>query len=200
MTKFSVHIILIFSLFFQVLITHAQNNILDYFYANETEGKVFLQWSISSGETCNGIKITRSADGRVFSVIGEISGVCGEADVPVPYSFLDESPIENAISYYRLELGISNFSEVVSIQIIDKNKDGYQVRPNPIIHTGTIYFDNPNAESWTFSLFKLSGALVQKTKTYSDYIIIKPKERISGTMFFVLHSSEKTISGKILML
>jgi hypothetical protein len=178
----------------------AQKDILDYFNATETNGQVFLKWSISSGETCNGIKITRSSDTLAFHQIGEIAGVCGEADVPVPYSFLDEAPIKNTLSYYRLELGISNFSKTISVSIVDKNEAGYQVRPNPIRDKGTIYFNNPGAESWEFLLFSVSGALLYKSTTSADFVEVNVYDIPSGLVFFLLSSSQKNIKGKIISL
>jgi len=116
------------------------------------------------------------------------------------YAVEFEAPIKNTLSYYRLELGISNFSKTISVSIVDKNEAGYQVRPNPIRDRGTIYFDNPGAESWEFSLFSVSGTLLYKSTTSADFVEVNVYDIPSGLVFFLLSSSQKNIKGKIISL
>lgn len=183
------------------IVADAQISILDYFTASETNEQVLLKWSISTGETCNGINITRSTDTIGFQIIGEIAGVCGDADVHVPYSFLDESPLKNQVTYYRLELGISDFSEVIAIEVIEKNETGFQIRPHPMKNTGRIYFDNPQNDEWEFSLYQLSGQLLESRTTQGQFIEVNTAKYSSGLYVFSFKSMEndELINGKLMI-
>lgn len=186
-------------LLFSSTLMGQSETILDYFNASETNKQVFLKWAISSGETCEGIKITRSSDMIIFATIGEIGGVCGSPDTPVPYSFVDESPLLNQKSYYRLELGTSDFSEIITLELVDTQSEGYQVRPQPIKNHGKIFFDNPNFENWEFQLFNLNGKILFQQSTKDDFIDLVTEKWPSGIYFFRLSSSNQIIRGKIIV-
>ncbi|HAW51895.1 MAG TPA: hypothetical protein DCX54_06130, partial [Flavobacteriales bacterium] len=95
-----------------------QQTILDRFQANTVDSQVYLSWTIKKGSTCNGIKITRSADSLNFVEIGRIDGVCGDASSAVNYSFIDATPLLNRKNFYRLDLGDVGPSEIISIDVI----------------------------------------------------------------------------------
>ena len=84
-----------------------QNSILGSFYLFESNAKIYLNWSIVSGSTCNGIKIFRSIDSLNFYEIGKIEGICGNISAEQFYNFIDENPVKNKINFYKLELGNS---------------------------------------------------------------------------------------------
>lgn len=171
---------------------------LDYFDAKEDDQRIFLKWAVSEGQTCNGITITRSSDGYFFQEIGRIEGVCGSPDVSVPYSFLDESPLKNQLNYYKLELGVSDFSEVISIEYNEKNEEGYQIRPNPVRDYTTIYFDNPNFEYVELMIFDSFGKHLENFTTKSNAIDIDVRSYASEMHFFILLKQDQTIRGKFL--
>ncbi len=171
---------------------------LDYFEANEDNRSIFLKWAVSEGQTCNGITITRSADGLFFEEIGRIEGVCGSPDVAVPYSFTDEAPLKNQRNYYKLELGVSEFSEVISIEYNEKNEEGYQIRPNPVQDFTIIYFDNPNFEEIELLIFDSYGRQVDAYSSKSSFIEIDAVSFSSGMFFFLLTSPDASIKGKFL--
>ena len=139
------------------------------FTLTEVPGKVILDWTMNLGQTCNGIDITRSTDGINFSVIGNIQGVCGSSSEEVSYFFIDESPVPNQINSYRLTLGNLGPSQTLSVEIINLEGQGVQVRPNPIIDQARVYFDNDRSKGHTFTLFSMNGQTVRKLKTRSDF-------------------------------
>jgi hypothetical protein len=171
---------------------------LDYFEANEEDRSIFLKWAISEGQTCNGITITRSSDGLFFEEIGRIEGVCGSPEVAVPYSFSDEAPLKNQMNYYKLELGVSEFSEVISIEYNEKNEEGYQIRPNPVRKFTTLYFDNPNFDEVELLIFDSYGRQVDAYASKSGFIDIDATSFSSGMCFFLLKTSDGIIKGKFL--
>lgn len=171
---------------------------LDYFEATEDESSIFLKWAISEGQTCNGITITRSGEGLFFQEIGRIEGVCGSPDVAVPYSFLDEYPLKNQVNYYKLELGTSDFSDVISIEYNEKNEEGYQIRPHPVRDYTTIYFDNPNFNEVELLIFDSFGRQVDEYTSKSSFIEIDATSFSSGIFFFLLETPDGSIKGKFI--
>ena len=177
----------------------AQETILAYFNATENQEEVLLKWAILEGETCNGILITRSTDSLFFEAIGEIGGVCGDPNFQQPYSFVDEAPPKNTTVYYKLELGISDFSEIISIELISKNESGYQVRPQPMRNHGKIYFDNPESNEWEIEIYQMNGQIIYQNITQNNYFEIYTGNWSGGVYIFHLSSSKENIQGKIII-
>jgi len=160
------------------------------FSAKEVSGKVFLNWTMNLGQTCNGIDITRSTDNLNFSPIGNIQGICGSPFDTVSYSFLDESPIPNQINYYRLQLGNLGPSKILSIEIIDIQGTGFQVRPNPIVDVGRIYFDNDQSEEYRLTLISVDGLALRQLITRNDFFDLNVSELSTGAYIFRIESNE----------
>lgn len=177
----------------------AQKTELDYFEASDNSGEILLKWAISKGSTCNGITITRSSDSLFFSPIGRIEGVCGDADSPQPYSFVDLNPLKNQKNYYKLELGTSSFSDVIAIVLVKKNEEGYQVRPQPIRSHGIIYFDNPDFETAQLKVYNFQGQVIYQSQTIDNYFDINSMEWATGLMFFSILLDGQEIKGKLLI-
>jgi len=151
------NLLLLFS-FFLCQIGKAQDHIiLDKFDLYEGEERVYVRCIISSGSICNGIKIYRSEDTLSFNLIGEIPGVCGNISSPVGYDFIDEFPIINKKSYYKLELGGYGFTKIRSIFLVDTKAFGFQVRPNPAKEKATIFFENNLGQEHILSFVDLYG-------------------------------------------
>ena len=180
----------------------AQHNpILDNFSVFENNGKVFLNWAITLGSTCNGIQIYRSADNTNFIKIGDIAGICGSSSSPTPYNFTDNNPEKNKINCYRLELGGNGSSEILSLEIIDIASGGFQIRPNPVSTEAKIYFDNNKKQEHQFMLYNMSGISVLTTTTKEDFFLLNSVLLQSGIYLFTISTNENlpTIQGKLLV-
>ena len=90
---------------------------LSRFALTEGLGFVQLDWTMSAGNTCEGIDIYRSLDGSNFETVGTIPGICGDINSPVPFSWTDHSAPELTTVYYRLRLGLNGFSSVQRIDL-----------------------------------------------------------------------------------
>ena len=167
--------------------------ILDYFTAFEYKGSVYLNWMITSGSTCDGIKIYRSTDSLSFKEIGNIGGVCGSTSAPQPYSFTDENPDKNSINYYRLELGFNDFSEIISLEVIILESNKIQIRPNPVVNKAKIYFENSIGEKFNLLLYDSNGRLCKKLSTNEDFFIFDSTDFQSGNYFFIISNSNGDI-------
>ncbi len=175
------------------------NPILGNFALTESNGSVYISWTILAGNTCDGTRIYRSTDGVNFFQIGEIVGICGSATGAVGYDFTDDSPVKNSINYYRLELGLSGYSNTLSIEIIDIGKNGYLVRPNPIVNDGRIYFENPKSQSHTLELFNSDGRKVFETNSKDRFFQLSNSIVPRGYYVFNISGNELEVSGTILV-
>lgn len=201
MKKFTVIKIFLTCIFsFAAANIFAQHNpILDNYFIAENNGKVFLNWTIVSGSTCNGIQIYRSTDNISYTQIGSIAGICGSSSSPVNYNFTDENPVKNKTNCYRLELGGNGSSEILSVEIIDIANGGYQIRPNPFSIQTKIYFDNNRKQKSQLSIFNLTGKLVFATSSNEDFFELNAIDFLSGIYFFSITTEENLpkASGKI---
>ncbi len=187
----------LFSILFCSLIFFSSSNvyaqrslILDNFDARDYLGKVYLNWTISSGSTCNGIQIYRSIDKINYEKIGDIPGVCGNNSTAQAYSFIDENPIKNKFNYYFIQLGGNGNSEVLTVQIIDLKSNGYKVSPNPVVGESKIYFSNNKNSYFQLTLFNQFGVNVKIVETMSDYFELDSSLLPSGYYFFSIANGE----------
>lgn len=175
--------------------------ILDSFTLNKNDGKIYLNWVIRSGSTCDGTKILRSTYQVHFEEIGEILGICGSASFPVGYEFVDENPVKNQRNYYLLELGRSGTSEIASIEILDLHDKGYQIRPNPANTQTTIFFDNDKQEKHLLGLYQMDGVFVHTSYTFGSFFNIYTANLPVGLYIFTISGAEIStfVKGKVII-
>lgn len=175
---------------------------LDFIGAAERDGKVFLQWVMSSGATCDGIDVYRSTDGEVFERVGRIAGVCGSPDFALGYDFIDESPVLNRINYYRLELGNLGVSEIIAIHVFDFREKKFQIIPHPVSSESALFFENPQLENSTLAIYNLLGSRVFEYADKASFFSISANDFATGTYIFVVtNSTGKTLAqGKMVVL
>lgn len=172
---------------------------LDKFTIGQKDGIVLLDWTMSSGSVCLGIKIERSEDTTSFTEIGSISGVCGSLTKAVQYTFTDDLALKNKKLYYRLSFAGLGYSEMKSIVLIDVGKDDYQVFPNPVSSISKLVFYNPRNEVHNMKIYNLDGKEIQILETQESDFEIDSQELKSGYYFFVIYNSDfrNTITGRI---
>ena len=90
-------------------------------------------WETASENMNAGYQVERSADGKNFSVIGEVTGL-GNGTAAKSYNFTDASPL-SGINYYRLKAidinGAATYSKVVAVKFSSKEEGITGVFPNP---------------------------------------------------------------------
>ncbi len=175
--------------------------ILDAFAVQESRGGVLVSWTIGKGQTCNGIDILRSTDSLNFNVIGDIEGVCGDSAIAVSYTFNDENPPRNKEIYYRLQLGVVETSEILSIRVLDYGDNGYLAMPNPFYIETNIFFRNDDQSIHDLEIFDIQGRLVRKMTARTEQFTVPKEELNAGLYVFVItsRSSSDRISGKLLV-
>ena len=177
----------------------AQNeDVVLFFSADEFNKNVLLTWTISEGNTCNGIDIFRSIDGANYTKIGDIEGICGSGVESIDYSFTDNFPEKNVFNHYRLSLGGLGYSYSVKVEVIDIPANSYQIRPQPINEKGLLLFNNNTKKQAELFVFNMNGELVFQRETAESEIKLREMMRFpSGQYSFILMLNEKEITGKI---
>jgi len=197
-------IILLFALLTSTVtgIVYAQpNTFLENFKALENSGKVYLDWTIASGNTCNGIRIYRSIDSLNFIYVGSIGGICGSSSKAIRYQFTDEHPVLNAYNYYQLEFGGNGISEIVSVQVVDFGANRYQIRPNPIVDEAQLYFNNGTQQKHQLTIYDLNGRRVFTASTQDSFFELSTVDMYRGVYVFTIISEDNIpkATGKILV-
>ncbi len=174
---------------------------LNSFFAVQQDNNVFIRWTISAGNTCDGTRIERSDNGESFEKIGEIPGVCGSPDQSVTYDYTDTAASYNKVLYYRLEMGILGYSSPFSVEVIRLNEEGYSVNPNPVVNISTLIFDNPDNESHEIQILNIKGETVLNEVTTSDRVKIERNLLSAGAYIFkILKGNQLKARGKLIVL
>ncbi len=174
---------------------YGQTEILvDQFSLFEEEGEVSLTWVVKAGSICNGIEVERSLDGINFNPIGRIAGVCGNLDSPVRFDYVDDAPVLSRVNYYRLYSGNYIISEVIDIEVIELGNGGYVVKPNPVVGTSKLYFDNPRNEVHQLTLIDQRGNQVRTQETFLEHFSLEGDQLAPGMYFFQIRKKESLVS------
>lgn len=171
--------------------------ILRYFDGTVYQETVRLSWAISAGNTCLGTNIQRSVDGIFFENIAVIAGVCGSPDVDVQYVFTDESPVENQVSYYRLELGTQGFSTPIAVEYIPLNGKGFNLRYDRIANTAYVYFENNERNQIAFNLYTINGLSLLSGQTTGNVVEVNMSGMPAQLFVLTIENGRNPISVKI---
>lgn len=187
-------------IFFSTAVSAQEPTILDYFNISDLKGDILLDWQITQGSTCNGIKIYRSINNSAFVQVGEIDGVCGSFSLPKRYIFKDENPVKNQQNNYRLDLGGYGNTETVGIEIIDFDAKSYQIRPNPIRSTSQLMFSNEKNKEATIYIFDAKGNHLTPLIAKTNVVAIEANNYTSGLYFFnIIIENQLITSGKFIV-
>lgn len=194
-------IILISFLKFSSLFSQTGSISLDFFDIKQYNGNVYVDITLSQGNNCNGIVIQRSLDTIYFQNIAQFEGVCGNTSSPTSYNFLDENPILNQTSYYRVKFGNNIYSEIIEILIIDSQNNEYQLRPHPANNETTLYFNNQPGFSYELMLFSIDGIKIRTLKSSSDKFFIETSTLNNGFYIFLIKqaSTNYFINGQLIV-
>lgn len=197
MKWYSFFLIFVVSCLMSVVFAQNESVVLN-LTATEFNGKVLLTWSITKGNTCNGIAILHGTDSANYSQVGSIEGICGSNAETIDYQFTHSDPNVNVTNYYRLSLGGIGFSYPVNIDVIDAGEESYIVAPNPVSSESQLIFDNDNQEEVTISFFNENGELIYEEKSAEQSVSISREKFKQGMYFFVLKSEGvlESFSGK----
>ncbi|MEO8088169.1 MAG: T9SS type A sorting domain-containing protein [Bacteroidota bacterium] len=180
---------LLFSVISFLPLTSKGDDILLYFSPEQVESHILLNFTISAGNTCNGIQIYRSTDSVNFEEIGDIQGICGSSDHNESYNFNDASPVKNKINYYRLQLGNLGYSNIIKIEFIDFSTTGFVLYPNPLNEHSKIYYANSSRETMSLQIFSASGSILFISENSGANGLEIPVEKLEQGIYFFTISS-----------
>lgn len=174
---------------------------LDKFDAVHKDGVVYLDWVLSSGSVCYGIKVERSEDSVNFTEIGFISGICGNLTKASHYSFEDNSPIYNKKMYYRLSYPSLGSSYIIDLLVINMPKNAYEANPTPSGGVTRLNFYNPKQELHHLKVSNMSGLVVYEADSRDAYFDMDVSELDAGIYQFIISndSGSNTVMGRILV-
>ena len=190
----------IWSLFFLFSIypnVNAQTSIRN-FYVQQYEKSVKISFIIASQQYCTGYQIQRSADaGTEFSVIYDYPSICSDNVEPKSVIYYDESPVKNSISYYRIHVPPSTFSDVQSIIYHESPETGYILYSNPSDETFKIKINSSYAIA---ELYNISGRMLLTFTANSEGVINENIETLpNGIYYFLLKTTDNfIIRGKFI--
>lgn len=131
---------------------------------------VMLRWVLQAGFTCQGIRIQHSSDGQFFQIIGEIPGICGSPDTDQIFFYHDSLALPFQTNYYRLELGSSGYSKVISVNFVPVEKEGYRVVFDASHSRVSIHLDNSQSHQIFYDVFSSAGKLLFSGSTDNETI------------------------------
>lgn len=175
--------------------------VIEDFTAEHYKGNVLLTWSITQGNTCNGVEVLRSIDSVNFIQIGSIEGICGSTQEAISYSFTDNFPVANKRNYYRLSLGGAGFSKIIAIEIIAIEENSYLIRPNPVSSESELFFENNSVAQCTIRVLDASGKLHYAYETTGNKLVLNGNDFRSGLYFIHIAYSNgnPSVSGRFLV-
>ncbi|MGL1886456.1 MAG: hypothetical protein OCD76_08070 [Reichenbachiella sp.] len=133
-------------------------------YHNTELNQNVISWKTSSETNNTGFYVEKSFDNLNFESIGFIEGH-GNSNWLQHYEFYDHSL--SHLCYYRLKQvdydGLNNFSEVISLSLIEETIFDIEVFPNPIV--SHINFSGDENILLQFSLLNKKGQLLYNRST-----------------------------------
>lgn len=162
--------------------------ILDEFTITEGDNRVYISCIVSAGKTCKGINVLRSEDSLNFSSIARIDGTCGSVSSSVRYNFVDENPIKNKRSFYILQLGVAEKTNVLSIYITDTKQEKFIINPNPASGRVQILFENKHKTTTHFYLLNYEGKKILSATTIDNVLELDIPYLQSGIYPFVIYN------------
>jgi hypothetical protein len=104
-------------------------NVISFSGANDN-GNILLNWNCDQTKDLAYFEVQRSADGRNFTVIGNIA-----ASASSVYNFTDNDPLAAANNYYRIKIVDKNGRQAYTAILNIKTKGSLvlQLAPNPVV-------------------------------------------------------------------
>jgi|GEM_PF-635561 len=173
------------------------------------DDKVQLDWVTGSESNTSHFSIERSADGRNFTAIGQVTAA-GNTISNSSYQFTDRSPGEQDINYYRLKQvdidGRFTYSAVIRISINKRNTFSATITPNPATSVLNLLIEGmQDKENIVFEITNSNGAIIHRERmVFTGTSMIKTIQRpsIRGGIYFYKVTrlgNRETVSGKLIL-
>ncbi|MFI5219280.1 MAG: T9SS type A sorting domain-containing protein, partial [Bacteroidia bacterium] len=149
-----------------------------------------IQWQNTIGGNAldNLFSLQQTADG------GYILG--GHSD-----SNISGDKSENCFGYFDywiIKLFPDTITGILNFEIPNSN---FQIKPNPLATQSTLTFSNPRKEKFVFTLYDITGRIMESVSTVNDKIILEKGNKQPGVYFFSLQNTGtgELFNGKIIV-
>jgi hypothetical protein len=124
------------------------------------DGRIHVAWTMQGGSTCDGSEVLRSTDGVDFITAHRIDGICGDASLDVPFSWMDDAPPEFSTLSYRIKLGNEGFSSVKTVDFTQLTSSDQRFFPSPMRDDATLLLNVPASARVDLLIFDMGGRIV----------------------------------------
>ena len=165
--------------------------------AAQYKQNILISFIISRGNACSGYQIQRSSDSINFDVIYDYRGICGELTNPQNISYTDETPLKNAVNYYRVMIPPADYSIIVSVIFSDISEKGYLLYSNPVTQTLQILSSSSNGK---LKIYNQRGSFVKEYFPNANGLYREDVSSFTaGLFYFVIENNVgKNSSGKFI--
>lgn len=167
------------------------------FYLVPQNNACKLVWNTANEKNNAYFSVQRSSDGIYFETIGTITGA-GNRDIASNYYYVDNNPLSGS-SYYRItqvdydgkssSTDMKAYSSEGSIQLI--------TYPNPFQNSTNIIVTGPNAETYTYTIYAVSGQLVEEGTGTINQLQTIAEKHAKGMYMLTVITARDIITTKI---
>jgi len=179
------------------------------FEVSEDNLNALIQWTTASESGNEYFEVERSMNGKDFEPIAKIAGA-GDSNETIAYRFMDESPLYNLPTYYRLKQvdfdGQFEYSPAKTILIKQDFVQIEKAYPNPIALGNELSIPvNVNQETEaTLTLVNILGQELYKTTVNLDLgnsLLTIPTFGLPANQYFVkIENGFQVISSEVVVL
>ena len=194
--------ILLFTLLGSVLNGTAQEHpFVHHYQLTELSGAISIEWALSGGSSCDGQDVERSTDGLTFTPVHRIFGICGDPTVTIPFSWLDASPPEFSIVYYRLKFGFDGYSSVKKVEYDQLETSEQRFFPSPTLGEATLLINVSVGDQVDVAIHAMNGRQVMEMRNLVGPRITLQLEGLQGgTYTYRALSGDRFFTGKFVKL
>ena len=166
---------------------------------NNSNRTTKLQWNVTNETNMDHYEVERSADGRTFHSISNISGRNQNSNNS--YSSTDNNP-PIGVSYYRLKMvGMAGEEKYSKILSVDFRSDQFSLYPTVLGQGENLYVTNSNNIPLQISFYNTSGKMVATTTSSSNQLSTDKLQALKGIFIYKVVSSDmqQIGTGKIII-
>lgn len=161
------------------------------------DGRILVAWTMQAGSTCDGSEVLRSTNGVDFTAVHRIDGICGDAALDVPFSWMDETPPEFSTLSYRIKLGNEGFTSIKSVDFTQLTSSQQRFFPTPMRDEATLLLNVPASARVDLLIFDMGGRMVWEREGLvgREHRIALPGVR-AGVYGYVARTEGRTFQGR----
>ena len=161
------------------------------------DGRILVAWTMQGGSTCDGSEVLRSTNGVDFTAVHRLKGICGDAELDVPFSWMDGAPPELSTLSYRIKLGNEGFSSIKSVDFAQLTTGQQRFFPSPMREEATLLLNAPASARVDLRIFDMGGRIVWEREGLvgREHRILLPGVQ-AGVYGYVARTEGRTFQGR----